>query len=131
MIHGRPYTDSRPQAPFFDPPEASHECSVRECPDASWDLEEFQKCEVCRKRYCPEHIKTFSDLHFCRDCRMCSCRAIAVALCADCGSLTCSMCSRPDGLGGRLCSECKHNPDPDDAPSEAYDADDFRDQVCA
>jgi hypothetical protein len=39
------------------------------------------------------------------------------------------MCSRPDGLGGRLCKSCKHNPDPDDLPAEAYDADDFRDQV--
>ena len=126
MIHGPEYERSRPQAPFFDPPEPSHKCSVPECKEASWDLEDFRKCEVCSKRYCPEHLKTFEDLVFCPACRVCSCRATAVALCSDCGDLTCATCSRPDGLGGRLCNACKHNPDPADLPAEAYDADNGR-----
>ena len=213
MLYGKEYERSRPQAPFFDPPEPSHKCSVLECKEASWDLEDFRKCEVCSKRYCPEHLKTFEDLVFCHDCRVCSCRAAipdeydnkaaksaqaiayaaadkacppmngltqaeyddawrvsfddkmhelgweytgdhclcadpdrghepacgwskttpcratAVALCSDCGDLTCATCSRPDGLGGRLCNKCKHNPDPGDAPAEASDPNDFVDQV--
>lgn len=112
-----------------DGAEPSHKCSTPECHEASWDLEDFRKCEVCSRRFCPEHLTKLSDLLFCPDCRKCACRATAVALCADCGDLTCSMCSRPDGLGGRLCNKCKHNPDPGDAPAEASDPNDFVDQV--
>jgi hypothetical protein len=101
-------------------------CGVLDCREACVNEEDFLKCEVCSKRFCPEHLTTLSDLLFCNDCRKCACRATAVALCADCGDLTCAMCSRPDGAGGRLCNKCKHNPDPADGPREMYDADNGR-----
>jgi len=116
-----------PSGPVLDA-EPAFTCGNPDCREFAVNEEDFAKCESCGKRFCELHLKTLGGLPFCDACRVCECCGLAVALCADCGDLTCSFCSRPDGAGGRLCNKCKHNPDPADAPAEASDPNDFVDQ---
>lgn len=128
MIQGKPFDDSRTQPPFYREPEPQIDCAAK-CGYKAWTPEEMGECVVCKKRFCRDCLREMSGEKLCQACAVCACGQPALIACDECSSLVCERHVAIDPLNNE-CLKCRRSgPDPDDPPAEAYDPNDFVDQV--
>lgn len=99
----RAYADSRPQAPFFDPPEPQYQCSAADCDATAWTPEEHHQCIACKRRFCCDCLIAIGPEKYCPACAKCVCGGLAIDACNECGEVKCAKC-----LGdSSFCKFCK------------------------
>ena len=89
MIYGASFDDSRPQAPFYNPPEPQFECAGS-CGYHAWTPDEMLECIVCKRRFCADCLIAIGPEKYCQDHAKCKCGEPAIVACDDCGDLICA-----------------------------------------